>query len=60
GTGGGVRRRRAMMAEITRAAGVADAGRIRASRHPARFFTEAGVKAFHVDELKQARAWIGA
>ncbi|WP_009898910.1 STAS/SEC14 domain-containing protein [Burkholderia thailandensis] len=49
-----------MMAEITRAAGVADAGRIRASRQPARFFTEAGVKAFHVDELEQARAWIGA
>ncbi|MGU7768674.1 STAS/SEC14 domain-containing protein [Burkholderia sp. MR1-5-21] len=44
--------------KITRAAVVADAGWIRASMHLARFFTKAEVKAFHVNELEQARAWI--
>lgn len=46
--------------KVTRAAVVADAGWIHASMHLARFFTKAEVKAFHVDELKQARAWINA
>lgn len=46
--------------KITRAAVVADAGWIRASMHLARFFTKAEVKAFHVGELEQARAWISA
>lgn len=46
--------------KITRAAVVADAGWIHASMHLARFFTKAEVKAFHVNELDQARAWINA
>ena len=46
--------------KITRAAVVADAGWIRASMHLARFFTKAEIKAFHVNELEQARAWINA
>lgn len=46
--------------KITHAAVVADAGWIRASMHLARFFTKAEVKAFHVSELEQARAWISA
>jgi hypothetical protein len=46
--------------KITRAAVVADAGWIRASMHLARFFTKAEVKAFHVNELEQARAWLNA
>jgi len=46
--------------KITRAAVVANAGWIHASMHLARFFTKAEVKAFHVDELEQARAWINA
>jgi hypothetical protein len=46
--------------KITRAAVVADAGWIHASMHLARFFTKAEVKAFHVNELEQARAWIHA
>ena len=45
---------------ITRAAVVADAGWIHASMHLARFFTKAEVKAFHVNELEEARAWINA
>lgn len=45
---------------ITRAAVVADAGWVRASMHLARFFTKAEVKAFHVNELEEARAWINA
>jgi len=45
---------------ITRAAVVADAGWIHASMHLARFFTKAEVKAFHTNELEQARAWINA
>jgi len=44
--------------KVTRAAVVADAGWIRASMHLARFFTKAEVKAFHVNELEQARVWI--
>jgi hypothetical protein len=44
--------------KITRAAVVADAGWIHASMHLARFFTKAEVKAFHVNELEQARVWI--
>ncbi|RKR31683.1 STAS/SEC14 domain-containing protein [Paraburkholderia sp. BL17N1] len=44
--------------KVTRAAVVADAGWIRASMHLARFFTKAEVKAFHVNELEQARIWI--
>ncbi|MBV6304690.1 STAS/SEC14 domain-containing protein [Candidimonas humi] len=46
--------------KITRAAVVADAGWVHASMHLARFFTKAEVKAFRVDELEQARAWINA
>ena len=46
--------------KITRAAVVADSGWIHASMHLARFFTKAEVKAFHVNELDQARAWINA
>lgn len=46
--------------KVTRAAVVADAGWIRASMHLARFFTKADIKAFHVNELEQARAWISA
>lgn len=44
--------------KVTRAAVVADAGWIRASMHLARLFTKAEVKAFHVNELEQARIWI--
>lgn len=44
--------------KVTRAAVVADAGWIRASMHLARFFTKAEIKAFHLNELEQARAWI--
>jgi hypothetical protein len=44
--------------KVTRAAVVADAGWIRASIHLGRFFTKAEVKAFHVNELEQARVWI--
>ena len=44
--------------KVTRAAVVVDASWIRASMHLARFFTKAEVKAFHVNELEQARAWI--
>jgi hypothetical protein len=44
--------------KVTRAAVVADAGWIRASMHLARFFTKAEIKAFRVDELEEARAWI--
>ncbi|CAE6849884.1 STAS/SEC14 domain-containing protein [Paraburkholderia nemoris] len=44
--------------KVTRAAVVADAGWIRASMHLARFFMKAEVKAFHVNELEQARVWI--
>ena len=44
--------------KVTRAAVVADAGWIHASMHLARFFTKAEIKAFHVNELDQARAWI--
>ncbi|PZR49274.1 STAS/SEC14 domain-containing protein [Paraburkholderia fungorum] len=44
--------------KVTRAAVVADASWVRASMHLARFFTKAEVKAFHVDELEQARVWI--
>ncbi len=46
--------------KITRAAVLADAGWIRASMYLARFFTKAEVKAFHLNELEQARAWINA
>lgn len=46
--------------KVTRAAVVADAGWIHAAMHLARFFTRAEVKAFHVDELEQARDWIKA
>ena len=46
--------------KVTRAAVVADASWIRASMHLARFFTKAEVKAFHTNELEQARAWINA
>jgi hypothetical protein len=46
--------------KVTRAAVVADAKWIHASMHLARFFTRAEVKAFHVDEIEQARAWINA
>ena len=46
--------------KVTRAAVVADAGWIRASMHLARFFTRADVKAFRINELEQARAWINA
>ena len=46
--------------KVTRAAVVADAGWIHASMHLARFFTKAEIKAFHVNELEQARAWINA
>lgn len=46
--------------KVTRAAVVADAGWVRASMHLARFFTKAEIKAFRVDELEQARAWINA
>lgn len=49
-----------MARKVTRAAVVADAGWIHASMHLARFFTKAEVKAFHVNELEQARAWINA
>ncbi|ODV42999.1 hypothetical protein AWV79_21470 [Cupriavidus sp. UYMMa02A] len=45
---------------ITRAAVVADAGWVRASMHLARFFTKAEVRAFHLNELEEARAWINA
>jgi len=44
--------------KVKRAAVVADAGWIRASMHLARFFTKAEIKAFRIDELEQARAWI--
>jgi hypothetical protein len=44
--------------KVNRAAVVADAGWIRASMHLARFFTKAEIKAFHVNELEQARVWI--
>lgn len=50
----------AVARKVTRAAVVADATWIRASMHLARFFTQAEVKAFHVNELEQARAWINA
>lgn len=46
--------------KVTRAAVVADAGWIHASMHLARFFTRAEIKAFHLNELEQARAWINA
>lgn len=46
--------------KVTRAAVVADAGWIHAALHLARFFTKAEVKAFHLDEMEQARAWINA
>lgn len=46
--------------KVTRAAVVADAGWIHASMHLARFFTKAELKAFRVNELEQARAWINA
>ncbi|AXK63235.1 hypothetical protein BAN20980_03881 [Burkholderia anthina] len=46
--------------KITRAAVVADASWIHASMHLARFFTKAEIKAFHVNELEQARAWVNA
>ncbi|MGF6904224.1 hypothetical protein P3T22_005513 [Paraburkholderia sp. GAS348] len=45
-------------ARLIRAAVVADTGWIRASMHLARFFTKAEVKAFHLNELEQARVWI--
>ena len=44
--------------KVTRTPMVADAGWIRASMHLARFFTKAEIKASHVSELEQARAWI--
>lgn len=50
----------AVARKVTRAAVVADAGWIHASMHLARFFTRAEVKAFHVNELDQARAWINS
>ncbi|CAG9271226.1 STAS/SEC14 domain-containing protein [Paraburkholderia unamae] len=50
----------AVARKVSRAAVVADAAWIRASMHLARFFTKAEIKAFHVDELEQARAWINA
>jgi hypothetical protein len=50
----------AVARKVTRAAVVADAGWIHASMHLARFFTKAEVKAFHLNELEQARAWINA
>jgi hypothetical protein len=46
--------------KVTRAAVVADASWIHASMHLARFFVKAEIKAFHVNELEQARAWINA
>jgi len=46
--------------KVTRAAVVADARWIHASMHLARFFMKAEIKAFRVDELEQARAWINA
>ena len=50
----------AVARKITRAAVVADARWIHASMHLARFFTRAEVKAFQVNELEQARAWVNA
>ncbi|ADG19907.1 STAS/SEC14 domain-containing protein [Paraburkholderia atlantica] len=50
----------AVARKVTRAAVVADAGWIHASMHLARFFTKAEIKAFRVNELEQARAWINA
>jgi hypothetical protein len=44
--------------KITHAAVVADAAWIRGAMHLARFFTKAEVKAFRLDEMEQARAWI--
>jgi hypothetical protein len=46
--------------KVTRAAVVADARWIHASMHLARFFTKAEIKAFHLNEIEQARAWINA
>ena len=46
--------------KVTRAAVVSDAGWIHASMHLARFFIKAEIKAFRVNELEQARAWINA
>jgi hypothetical protein len=46
--------------KVTRAAVVADASWIRAAMHLARFFTRAEVKAFHLNEMEEARTWINS
>jgi len=46
--------------KVTHAAVVADAAWIHTSMHLARFFTKAQVKAFHTNELEQARAWLNS